>query len=84
MTYLAMYVFYYFSRSLESCSSASSEVILKFSTDLKSPVHARFTIYYDKFSFTKSSGLKSHAVLLTEPIFAGFCVCHTDLGGEGQ
>jgi hypothetical protein len=33
---------------------------------------------------TKSSGLKSHAVLLTGPIFAGFCVCHTDLGGESQ
>jgi hypothetical protein len=33
---------------------------------------------------TQSSGPKSHAVLLTAPIFAGFCVCHTDLGGEGQ
>jgi hypothetical protein len=33
---------------------------------------------------TKSSGPKSHAVLLTVPIFAGICVCHTDLGGEGQ
>jgi hypothetical protein len=32
---------------------------------------------------TKSSGLKSRAVLLTEPIFAGSCVCHTDLGGGG-
>jgi hypothetical protein len=32
----------------------------------------------------KSSGPKSHAVLLTEQIFAGFCLCHTDLGGEGQ
>ncbi len=33
---------------------------------------------------TKSSGPKSHAVLLTAPIFAGFCVRHTDLSGEGQ
>jgi hypothetical protein len=33
---------------------------------------------------TKSSGPKSHAVLLTAPIFAGFCVCHTGLGGECQ
>ncbi len=28
---------------------------------------------------TKSSGPKRHAVLLTVPIFAGFCVHHTDL-----
>ncbi len=33
---------------------------------------------------TKSSGPKRHAVLLTEPNFAGFCVYHTDLGGRGQ
>ncbi len=32
---------------------------------------------------TKSSGPKHHAVLLTAPIFAGFCVHHTDLGGGG-
>jgi hypothetical protein len=30
---------------------------------------------------TKSSGPKRHAVSLTEPIFAGFFVCQTDLGG---
>jgi hypothetical protein len=33
--------------------------------------------------FTKSSGPKHHAVLLTGTIFAGFCVCNKDLGGEG-
>jgi hypothetical protein len=33
---------------------------------------------------TKSSGPKRHAVLLTAPIFAGFCVHHTDLGGGGS
>jgi hypothetical protein len=33
---------------------------------------------------TKSSGPKRHAVLLTAPIFAGFCVHHTDLRGRGQ
>ncbi len=33
---------------------------------------------------TKSSSPKSHAVLLTVPIFAGFCVCHKDLGEKGQ
>jgi hypothetical protein len=33
---------------------------------------------------TKSSGPKSHAVSLTALIFAGFCLRHTDLGGEGQ
>ncbi len=32
---------------------------------------------------TKSSGPKRHAVSLTAPIFASFCVHHTDLGGEG-
>jgi hypothetical protein len=30
---------------------------------------------------TKSSGLKSHAVLLTELIFAGFCVSHRSWWG---
>ncbi len=30
---------------------------------------------------TKSSGPKSHAVLLTAPIFAGFCAYYTDLSG---
>jgi hypothetical protein len=33
---------------------------------------------------TKSSDPKRHAVLLTAPIFAGFCVHQTDLGGRGQ
>jgi hypothetical protein len=33
---------------------------------------------------TKSLGPKGHAVLLTAPIFAGFCVYHTDLGGGGS
>jgi hypothetical protein len=33
---------------------------------------------------TKSSGPKRHAVSLTAPIFAGFCVHHTDLGEGGQ
>jgi hypothetical protein len=32
---------------------------------------------------TKPSGPKCHAVLLTAPIFAGFCVYYTDLGGGG-
>jgi hypothetical protein len=32
---------------------------------------------------TNSSGLKRHAVLFTVSIFAGFCLCHTDLGGGG-
>ncbi len=32
---------------------------------------------------TKSSGPKRYAVLLIGPIFAGFCVYHTDLGGGG-
>jgi hypothetical protein len=44
MTYLAKYDFFYFSRSLESCGSASSEAILNFSKDLESPVHVLFTI----------------------------------------
>jgi hypothetical protein len=30
----------------------------------------------------KSSGPKTHVVSLTAPIFAGFCVCDTDLGEE--
>ena len=30
---------------------------------------------------TKASGPKRHAVLLTTPIFAGFCVYYTDLSG---
>jgi hypothetical protein len=30
---------------------------------------------------TMSSGPKSHAVSLTAPIFAGFCVYYTDLSG---
>ncbi len=30
---------------------------------------------------TMSSGPKYNAVLLTAPIFASFCVYHTDLGG---
>ncbi len=33
---------------------------------------------------TKSLGPKHHAVLLTAPIFTGFCVYHTDLGGGGS
>ncbi len=32
---------------------------------------------------TKSSGPKCHAVLLTAPIFAGFCVYYTDLSEGG-
>jgi hypothetical protein len=32
---------------------------------------------------TKSSGPKGHAVAFNAPIFAGFCVCHTDLSGGG-
>jgi hypothetical protein len=32
---------------------------------------------------TKSSDPKRHAVSLTAPIFAGFCVHHTDLGRGG-
>jgi hypothetical protein len=32
---------------------------------------------------TKASGPKRHAVLLTTPIFAGFCMYHTELGGGG-
>jgi hypothetical protein len=44
---------FYFSQSLESCSSASSEAILNFSKYLESPVHALFTIYYEKFSFNQ-------------------------------
>jgi hypothetical protein len=32
----------------------------------------------------KSSGTKHHAVLLTAPVFTGFCVYHTDLVGRGQ
>ncbi len=42
-----------FSWSLESRGSASSEAILNFSKDLKSPVHALFTLYYDKFSINQ-------------------------------
>ncbi len=53
MAYLAKYDFFYFSQSLESCSSVSSEAILNFSKDLESPVHALFAIYYDKFSFNQ-------------------------------
>jgi hypothetical protein len=33
---------------------------------------------------TKSSGPKCHAVAFTAPIFAGFCVYHTDLSGRGE
>jgi hypothetical protein len=32
---------------------------------------------------TKSSGPKRNAVAFTTAIFAGFCVCHTDLSGGG-
>jgi hypothetical protein len=32
---------------------------------------------------TKSSGPKCHTVAFTAPIFAGFCVYHTDLSGGG-
>ncbi len=42
-----------FSISLGSCSSASSEAILKFSKDLESPVHSLFAIYKNKFSFNE-------------------------------
>jgi hypothetical protein len=55
-------------------------VILTVSKDLKSPVHALFTIYYDKLILTNSLGPKRQGVLLTTPIFASFCVCQTDLG----
>jgi hypothetical protein len=33
--------------------------------------------------FTMFSSQKSHAVLLTAPIFASFCVCNTDFGERG-
>ncbi len=32
---------------------------------------------------TKSAGPKRNAVLLTMLIFASFCLCHTDLSGQG-
>jgi hypothetical protein len=40
-----------------------------------------FTIFMINLVLTKSSGPKHHAVLLTTPIFAGFCVHYKDLGG---
>jgi hypothetical protein len=81
MTYLAKYDFFYFSRSLESCSSAFSEPILNFSQDLKSPVHALFAIYYDKFSLNQVFRAKKPCGFAYRADFAGSCVCHTDLGG---
>jgi hypothetical protein len=42
-----------------------------------------FQFFMINLVLTKSLGLKCHAVLLTVPMFAGFCVCHTDLGGGG-
>jgi hypothetical protein len=77
MTYLAKYDFFYFSRSLESCSSASSEAILNFLKDLKSPVHALFVIYYDKFSFKQVFWPKKPCGFAYRANFRRFlCVSH--------
>jgi hypothetical protein len=77
MTLLAKYDFFYFSRSLESCNSASSEAILNFSTDLKSPVHSLFTIYYDKSSFNQVFRSKKSCGLAYRADFHWFlCVSH--------
>jgi hypothetical protein len=43
-----------------------------------------FTICFNKFTLTKSSGSKRHAVSLTVPIFAGLCVSHRSWWGEGS
>jgi hypothetical protein len=83
MTYLAKYDFFYFSQSLESCSSVSREAIINFSKYLESPVHALFTIYYDKFSLNQVFRSKKPCGFAFRADFAGFCVCHTDLGGGG-
>ncbi len=53
---------------------------LIFLKDLKSPVLQYIMI---NLVLTKSSGPKHHAVLLNALIFAGFCVCYTDIGGGG-
>jgi hypothetical protein len=46
------------------------------------PCLCSFTMYYDKFGLSKSSGPKHHAVLLTVPIFCRFmCVSHRSWWG---
>jgi hypothetical protein len=83
MTYLAKYDFFYFSRCLESCSSASNEMILNFSKDLKSPVHAIFAIYYDKFSFKQVFWTKKPCGFAYRANFLRFlCVSHRSWWGE--
>jgi hypothetical protein len=72
---------FYFSLILESCISGSSEVILNLSKDLKALSMLFLQYFMINLVLTKSSGPKSHAVLLTAPIFTGFCVSHTDLDG---
>jgi hypothetical protein len=84
MTLLAKYDFLNFSQSSESSNSASSEAILNCLKDLESPFHSLFTIYYDKFSFNQVFRSKKSCGLAYRADFAGFYVCHTDLGGEGQ
>ncbi len=42
-----------------------------------------FQAFMTNLVLTKSSGPKCHAVAFTGPIFAGFCVYHTDLSGGG-
>ncbi len=82
MTYLAKYDFFYLSRSLESCSSASSEAILNLSKDLKSPVHALFAIYYDKFSLNQVFRAKKPCGFAYRADFLRFlCVTQILVGG---
>jgi hypothetical protein len=42
-----------------------------------------FQTFMINLVLTKPSGPKRHAVAFTAPIFAGFCVKHTDLSGGG-
>ncbi len=66
----------------ESCSSASSEAILKFSKDLKSPVHALFVNYYNKLSFNQVFRSKTPCGFTYRVDFSRFlCVSHRSWWG---
>ncbi len=72
-----------FGRSLERCNSASSEAIFNFSKDLKSPVHALFTIYYNKFGFNQVFRSKTPCGFAYRADFCRFlCVWHRSWRGE--
>ncbi len=74
-----------FGRSLERCNSACSEAIFNFLKDLKSPVHALFTIHYDKFGFNQVFRSKTPCGFAYRADFCRFlCVWHRSWWGGGS